>query len=477
MMDENDLNNDKTNLKTDYLRLKRTSALKKRLSFKDLFFLSLGGQAPFLSLLTYATSVIIYSFIFSPIIIILGSLLVLINGLVVSKLSKKYQEAGGYYIYAMYSLTRRLGLETGWMYIFYSAFYGSAYIVGASFLLHYVFNLNPIISALIVFIPATTFLIMGTKPSAKYAEFSGIIEIAFIALISIIGIYLAHFHFFNPIKEIPPINKIALAILFAIGIPTGYGSITPLSEESINHKDIGKATLMVIIVGGLVISFAVYGLVDAGLYNSQISSIITSSVPILDLLKEDFGIIALIFMIYAAISDGILASLSFMLGTSRTIYAMSQKEMLPSVFSWLRNNEPIMASILTAIIYGGLSLTGLITIKDPFYLFLEFGAIAGLSNVFVHLSANFSLVLSSIRDIKNRAKIIGSYAIGKILNFLINKMTDLIIGAAAILFSLIVLLYSMATVNKIVENLFMGWIIMGFLYAEIVDSMKQNHDH
>ncbi|WP_157463143.1 APC family permease [Caldisphaera lagunensis] len=477
MLDESDPKPAETDSIANYLRLRRTTTLKRKLSFRDLFFLSLGGQAPFLSLLTYATGVIIYSFLFSPLIIILGALLVLINGLVVYKLSKKYQEAGGYYIYAMYSLTRRLGLETGWMYIFYSAFYGSAYIVGASFLLHYVFNLNPLISALIVFIPAITFLIMGTKPSAKYAEFSGIIEIAFIALISIIGIYLAHFHFYNPIQKVPSINKIALAILFAIGIPTGYGSITPLSEESINHKDIGRAALLVIIVGGLVTGFAIYGLIDAGLYTSQLSSIITSSVPILNLLKENFGIIALIFMIYAAISDGILASLSFMLGTSRTVYAMAQKEMLPSVFTWLRGNEPIMASILTAIIYGAISFLGLITIKNPFYLFLEFGAIAGLSNVFVHLSANFSLVLSSIRDLKNRAKIIGTYAIEKIFNFIINKTTDLIIGISAILFSLIVLLYSMATVNKIVENLFMGWIIIGFLYAEIVDSIKQNHNH
>ena len=36
--------------KTEYLRLRKSSRLKKGLSFKDLLFLSLGGQAPFLNL-------------------------------------------------------------------------------------------------------------------------------------------------------------------------------------------------------------------------------------------------------------------------------------------------------------------------------------------------------------------------------------------------------------------------------------------
>ena len=97
--------------------------------------------------------------------------------------------------------------------------------------------------------------------------------------------------------------------------------------------------------------------------------------------------------------------------------------------------------------------------------------------MFVHLSANFSLIFSSIRELKRRASIISNYAIRKIINFILTKIGDIIIGLVAALFSLIVLIYSLGTVNKIIENLFMGWIIIGFLYAEIVDSIKQNHNH
>ncbi|MCL5881461.1 MAG: hypothetical protein M1592_02625, partial [Candidatus Thermoplasmatota archaeon] len=37
----------------------KTSGLKRELEFRDIFFLSLGGQAPFLSMLTYATAVLL----------------------------------------------------------------------------------------------------------------------------------------------------------------------------------------------------------------------------------------------------------------------------------------------------------------------------------------------------------------------------------------------------------------------------------
>ncbi|MDP8003555.1 MAG: APC family permease, partial [Caldisphaera sp.] len=326
-----DIDNNKL---TNYLRLKKMTHLRKELSFIDLLFLSLGGQAPFLSLLTYATSVIIYSLLFSPIVVLLGTLIVLLNGLVVFKLSRKYEETGGYYIYAMYSLTRRLGLETGWMYIFYSSFYGTAYLVGSSFVLHYVFGFSPILALFVSIIPASVFLLMGLRPSAKYAEISGVVEILIIVAVFFVGIYLAHFRFYNPLQRVPSISDISLAILFAIGIPTGYGSITPLSGETINTKDVGKAILYVIIIGGFVASLGVYGLIDMGLYTNQLSIIFKSSIPILDIMKSNLGIYSIIIMIYAAISDGILASLSFMLGTSRTIYAMAQKDMLPSVFTW-----------------------------------------------------------------------------------------------------------------------------------------------
>lgn len=44
---------------------------------------------------------------------IIATFVVLFNGLVVYFLSKRFSRGGGYYVYALYGLTSRLGLETG----------------------------------------------------------------------------------------------------------------------------------------------------------------------------------------------------------------------------------------------------------------------------------------------------------------------------------------------------------------------------
>ncbi|TRM72990.1 amino acid permease, partial [Sulfolobus sp. A20-N-F8] len=121
----------------------KTREPERHLSFLDIVFLSMGGQSPFLSILTYGLAAFLYAGLFGPIAIILGTLLVLINGLVVYELSKRFTKEGGYYTYAFYSLTKRLGFETGWLYVFYSLTYGVAYILGATYVIYHVLGISP----------------------------------------------------------------------------------------------------------------------------------------------------------------------------------------------------------------------------------------------------------------------------------------------------------------------------------------------
>ena len=56
--------------------------LSRHLTFKDVFFLSFGGMSPLLSILTYGAFAITLAGFNAPIVMIIGTLLVLINGLV-----------------------------------------------------------------------------------------------------------------------------------------------------------------------------------------------------------------------------------------------------------------------------------------------------------------------------------------------------------------------------------------------------------
>jgi len=67
----------------------QNDGLKREIEFWEVFFLSIGGQAPFLSLLTYTTVVIVLTKEFAPVIVLIGTIVVLLNGLVVAYLARR----------------------------------------------------------------------------------------------------------------------------------------------------------------------------------------------------------------------------------------------------------------------------------------------------------------------------------------------------------------------------------------------------
>ena len=102
--------------------------LARTLGFRDLFFLSFGGMSPLLSILTYGAFAITLAGYDAPLVMVIGTVLVLVNGLSVTRLSRRFSSSGGYYTYAFQALSARIGFDTGWMYIFYSILSGLPHI-------------------------------------------------------------------------------------------------------------------------------------------------------------------------------------------------------------------------------------------------------------------------------------------------------------------------------------------------------------
>lgn len=436
-----------------------TEQLRRELGFADIYFMSIGGQSPLLSLLTYATTVVSLSSFFSPIAVLLGTVIVLLNGLSVYYLSNRFPKVGGYYTYAFYSLSKRLGLETGWVYLMYSIFYGAAYIAGSTYVLSIALNIPSYYSVAVVLIPSVIFLISGIKPSTKYAIFAASLELAILVFLSIYTIYLAKFNFYNPLSKIPPLSQVIIAVLFGVGIPTGYGSITPISGEVKKAKtNIGRAAISVIITGGLLTSLIVYGMLDAARYTGA-SYLLSTNLPLLKLTHDFLGPYAVFLLLFAAINDGILASLSFMTAASRTIFAMATHGFMPRVFSKIEGNRPLNAVLFTSVVFAFISLT---LIKfQPYTEFYVLGAVAGLANLFVHLAANFSLIRISVRR----------WLKGRHLAHL-----PVFVGLTSVLFSSIELIYSIIYSNPYLSYAFFSWIIIGFLYAEVLDMKHEEEE-
>lgn len=430
---------------------------KREIGLRDLVFLSLGGQSPFLSVLVYGVEAIQKAGFFAPVAIVLGTFLVLANGLVVYKLSTKFTREGGFYTYAYYSLTKRLGFETGWAYLLYSSFYGVAYALGASYVLSDIFSINPMIIVIVILIVSSVLALSGKKPSFKYAIFASILEIVMLLVLAISFLYSTNFHFYNPVSKLPPLADIALAIIFGSSIPTGYGSITPLSGEVKDpKKTVPRAIITVILLGGSLASLDIYAIGD----NILFYHLVPTKLDVLTLIEDRFGLLTLAFVLFAAANDGILATLTFMFSTSRTIFAMASHGFFPKPLTKLINgSEPIYSVSVTVAAYWLITILSLLLVGYNLEnAFFNVALISLFANFYVHLATNFSLFKISLKRARKRK-------------------FELALSIFSVLFTLYIMLNSAkASSTAFATDAFLLWLIAGFLVAEIIDMSKEKEE-
>ncbi len=442
--------------------------LKRSLGLRDVFFLSFGGMSPLLSLLTYGAVALEYGGPLAPLIMIIGMLLVLVNGLVVMQLSKRFRTTGGYYTYAFQALTERVGLSTGWMYLFYSSLYAMAYLVGAVFIVNTIFGVSSYLIFFVIIIPAIAFLILGVRPSSKYAVYTGIIEILVIVVIFGFSILLAGGSTYipNPITMHISSGFLALGILFAMSIPTGYGSIAPISGEIKDpEKTVGRAAVSVIMVGGTLATIFLYGIYNL-LLHLGISTSSSGGLPILGILENHFSVYSyyiIIVVAIASINDGILALLSFGSAASRTIFRMGVDRSFPAFFAKKIRDQPIAGNITVSLILFFIPLI-MITRFPNETAFIILGTIASLGGLFIHIIADFSLIRIGLRRSK-RMLLRGA----KGLWSRTKDYKEVILAIAASIITSIELIYAAYSTVLVYSTLFLIWIVLGYIIVDIKD--------
>ena len=445
------------------------SELKRHLSFRDVYFLSFGGQSPLLSLLTYGAVAVSLGGLFSPVIILMAAMLVLINGFVVLRLSKRFTTSGGYYSYAVQTLSDRVGFETGWMYIFYSLLFGLAYLIGAVFVINYILGLPVFLILFAMLIPAILFLVVGIQPSAKYAVYSGILEILIIAGMFVASVVITRGSFYLPTVSGPALNggNFALAILFAMGIPTGYGAIAPISGEIKNpEKVVGKAAISVIMTGGILSAIFIYGIINLLSFKGLPLPVPNSGLPILSIIGSDFGNLGKYFIIamaIGAVNDGILAILSFASAASRTIFRMGFDHTLPSFFAIKRRDQPLISNLSVSVCMIVVP-TVLIFYFKPEVAFVILGTISVLGGLLIHITADFSLLRVGVRRARR-------FLIRGVTGFY-NKLLvfrEIVLALVAAVMTVAELLYSAYSTDIIYSTIFLVWIVIGYLLIDVKD--------
>jgi len=448
----------------------KTALLRRQLNLRDTFFMSFGGQSPLLSILTYGAAVLAFMGYLSPVALALGTLLVLLNGFVVQRLSNRFTSTGGYYTYAFNALSQRVGLQTGWMYMFYSVLYGCAYVAGSAFLLNYVLGLPVLLGAVLVLVPSSTLVLLGVKPSSKYAVVAGVFELLVILSVFLGTVYLAHFHFYNPGSYVGGANtsKLALGILLGASIPTGYGSVAPVSGEVVDaEKVVGRVMILVIVVGGGLAALLVYGFMNLSVVSGT-PFLTEGGAPIVHFFSHYFGYAATLLLIFAAINDGVLATVAFTTASSRTLFQMGADRVLPHRLSSLRNGKPLNAMLTVVIAYFAVSLLVLVRLQ-AFTAFVALGIASALASLFIHIAANASLFRLSLKRVTRRV------SVG--LSDLTSTLGEIPLAFVATAFSALDLVYSVLSAVPIYVYIFFAWIIAGYIYAdakEILGESDQN---
>ncbi len=450
--------------------------LTRHLTFKDVFFLSFGGMSPLLSILTYAAFEITLAGYDAPIVMIIGMFLVLVNGLSVTQLSKRFSSSGGYYTYAFLALSARIGFDTGWMYIFYSILYALAYLTGAIFIIVTVLGISEYYAFLLIMVPSITFLVIGIKLSAKYALYAVAIEISLMVLIVILSFVMTRGAAYIPNPTVYHISggDFALGILFAMGIPTGYGSIAPVSGEISNPKKVvGKSVISVILIGGTLATLMIYAFANLILQN-HILIPTSDKLPVIGIILNDFGKYG-IYLYYAVaiatINDAILAILSFGSAASRTFFRMGFDRSFPPIFAKKVKDNPIVATgaVSAIMVVLPLLIMHYISVETAF-IFL--GTIAALGGLFIHVSANFSLIRIGLR----RGRRIISRTKKGIYSYIVD-FKEVILALVGAIISSIVLVYSAYSTVSWYTSLFLIWIVVGFILSEVkAIAMKTSDD-
>jgi len=93
---------------------KNSTTPHKKLSLRELLFIALGGQSPFISLISFGTFALLIAGRFAAISAMISMIIVLLNALVIYFLAKRITRIGGYYSYAFFGLSERLGFQAGW---------------------------------------------------------------------------------------------------------------------------------------------------------------------------------------------------------------------------------------------------------------------------------------------------------------------------------------------------------------------------
>jgi amino acid transporter len=438
---------------------------KDTLVFREVLFQGIAASAPAGAAVATLTGSAAFALGSLPLATVVAFVLVLMNAIVINRISEHVAGAGGYYEYSKQGFGIAVGSFVGWTYIIYQvfalAFIGLSIAVFVPALLSSVFNLNVpgwLWFPLLILTEGFGFLIsyLGIKGSLRWATVMGTLEILVVVVIGLV-IVLSHpsintASVFTPQYAQGGISGVALGVLFAYTAFAGYGGATPLGEETKEAKrTVGRAVIFTSVILGLFFIFAAYAF-TVGWGPSNMGSYANALVPGITLTLQDLGPVAAIVITVFYINSILTDAVVFTNSASRVIFSMGRDKVLPSRLSAVHDvhKTPHISAIVTVI-----AATAVAAISVPllggggFNAFLFTGVVSTLGTLLVHMIVNAALPV--IRRKRNLPM--------GILNIALTVIT-----IAALMYVFYGTFISISTPVIVAAYLFAAWSIVGIIY-------------
>jgi APA family basic amino acid/polyamine antiporter len=307
-----------------------------------------------------------------------------------SELSSVFPKSGGEYVYAKKAFGEKIAILLGLLISLNGIVSGAAVALAFAGYFSQLLDTNEQLIALGIIGLILTVNVLGIRKSS-------IVNIIF-TVIEVMGLCIVVYSAFPKIGEVnyfempsEGFNGLLTAAALSFFAYLGFEEIVKLSEETKNpQKNIPRALFIatgIVIVIYLIVSIATVSVISP-------DELAGSKSPLADVVKTRFGQIGLLIITTIALFSTSNTILSNMIGSSRLLLGMSEKNEKNKLLKGLsyvtpKTKVPLFALILAALIMGTFSLIGKIE------------TVALIANFFIlitFLMMNISVIVLRIHD-------------------------------------------------------------------------------
>lgn len=247
------------------------------------------------------------------------------------KLSSKFVQEGGPYVYSKFVISNFAGFITGWIWLFANVVAGATVSIGlASYVVVLLPQLPLIPIAVSSVLVLTALNVVGIKQSSLFNVVLVLLKLSALSLFVMIGFSHLNFSFYEPFAPngIGGVLSATALIFFAY---TGFGRAATASEEIKDpERTVPRSIALSLILSSII--YVLVGIVSVGLVPYQ--ELANSGSPLSDASANGIGIQWLTFFVsFAAIVATVSVLLTAVLGVSRVSFAMARDGYLPRFLS------------------------------------------------------------------------------------------------------------------------------------------------